>query len=695
MKTPNAAPKGASRLVWLSTVALAVFGVSAPQSVAQQTGDRQSLNVQNADIRAFIQDVSRATGRTFVIDPRVQGSVTIASGAPLAPDQMYEVFLATMRANGYVVLPTSSGAYRVAPDEDAARQPSGQGGEKFVTQVIRLKTRDAAAVLPSLQPLVGRGGQVSAAPRSNAIVITDFADNVIRLSALARDLDRDTDTIDIVTLKNSRASTIAAALREVVGTGDAQAWQSATFTAVEASNSLIIRGPTETVSKLRDVAAKLDEGASPNGETRVIFLEHTDAGAMVELVQTLVGQSVTESATGSTGPIGTAAGASTGMSTSPSTGSSLSSARSSSYSGGGFGGTQRATVARFENANAIVVRGDPAVQQEVEAVVRQLDRRTEQVLVQAIVVEISDGAARDLGVQWLLSGNGENTIPFFATNYSNSSPSILAVAGALIGGSSLPEDSSLLDDLRDVALTSLLNTTGGLGGFASNLGGEGTFGAILNMLQRDTGSNLLSTPSIHTLNNHEATFLVGQEVPVTTGEVLSSDNNNPFRTVDRQDVGVKMRVRPQINADGSITMDIRQEVSSIANLTVSSEFVFNKRELETRVLVDDGEIVVLGGLLDQGERRTREKVPLLGDIPFLGQLFRSDSRERFETNLMIFLRPVVVRDTAAARAVTHPSLNRIVEMQRASDRDGRSMLEDTIQQFPTVTSDRIQEIPAP
>jgi general secretion pathway protein D len=676
MSSERAIAARARRLAWLSGVALAVGGIEAGRAFAQDPSpDRQALNVQNADIRAFIQDVSRATGRTFVIDPRVQGSVTIASGAPLSGDQMYEVFLATMRANGYVVLPTASGAYRIAPDEDAARQPSGQDGEKFVTQVVRLRTRDAASILPSLQPLVGRGGQVSAAPRSNAIVITDFADNVIRLSALARDLDRDTDAIEIVPLKNTRASAIAASLREIIGEGEAQgAWQAATFTAVEASNSLVIRGPAETVAKLRGVAAQLDAGASPSGETRVIFLQHTDAGQMVELLQTLVDQPVTPAASvATTGAI---------VSGGEANGSARPQAAPAPAYGGGSGGAQRATVARFENANAIVVRGDPSVQQEIEAVVRQLDRRTEQVLVQAIVVEISDGAARDLGVQWLLAGNGDNTIPFFATNYSNASPSILAVAGALIGGSSLPDDSSLLDDLRDVAVTSLLNTTGGVGGFASDLGGEGTFGALLNLLQRDTDSNLLSTPSIHTLNNHEATFLVGQEVPVTTGEVLSNNNNNPFRTVERQDVGVKMRVRPQINADGSITMNIRQEVSSIANLSAAEEFVFNKRELETRVLVDDGEIIVLGGLLDQGERVTREKVPLLGDIPVLGQLFRSDSRDRFETNLVVFLRPVIVRDAAEARRITQPSLDRVTTLQREADSRGRSTLQDVIELAP-------------
>jgi general secretion pathway protein D len=248
-----------SRIV-AACLALGIAGVGT-ESLAQ--GTTQSLNVQNADIRAFIQDVAKATGNTFVIDPAVQGNVTIAGGAPMDRDDMMEVFLATLRAHGYVAIPTSSGAWRIAPDEQAAQQPSGTTGERFVTQVIRLKTRDAASLVGVLQPLVGRGGRVGAAPSSNTIVITDFADNVRRLSGLVAELDRDTDRIEILPLKNSRASVLAAALRDITasGGGGEKGFSAATFTAVDSSNSLVLRGPTETVARLKEVAVMLDEQA--------------------------------------------------------------------------------------------------------------------------------------------------------------------------------------------------------------------------------------------------------------------------------------------------------------------------------------------------------------------------------------------------------------------------------------------------
>jgi general secretion pathway protein D len=642
------------------------------------TPDGQSLNVQNADIRALIQDVSRATGRTFVIDPRVQGQVTIASGGPMTDEQMYEVFLATLRANGYVVLPTASGALRIAPDEDAARQPAGSGAERYVTQVIRLQTRDASAVLPVLQPLMGRGGQVSAAERSNAIVITDFADNVRRLAGLVRDLDRDTDTIDILTLRNSRASVLAAAMREIIGGGadGAKSIPSATFTPVDASNSLVIRGPAETVARLRQIASSLDDQAKPTGDTRVIFLQHADAEQMVELLQVMLDQPARLGVPASGGPSGP--------------GGPTQGAPSASLAGIS-GASQRGAIARYEGANAIVVRGDPGVQQEIESIVNQLDRRAEQVLVQAIVVEMSDDATRDLGVQFLLSGQDGSTLPFFATSFSNAQPNLLALSAALLGGNALPEDSRLLDDLRTGAVNSLVNSRGGVGGFGGE-DGDTLFGGILNLLQRDTGSNLLSTPSIVTLNNREASILVGQEVPITTGEVLSNNNSNPFRTIERKDVGIKLRVRPQINTDGAITLDIRQEVSSISpSATVSAgEFVFNKREIETSVLVDNGEIVVLGGLLDQGERITAEKVPGLGDVPVLGRLFRSDQRDAFKTNLVIFIRPVVLKSAADARRIAGGDLSRMSALQRETDRQGVSMLDDLLARLPPAT-----QTPAP
>ena len=646
-----------SRIV-AACLALGIVGVG-PESLAQ--GATQSLNVQNADIRAFIQDVSKATGNTFVIDPAVQGNVTIAGGAPMDRDDMMEVFLATRRAHGYVAIPTSSGAWRIAPDEQAAQQPSGTTGERFVTQVIRLKTRDAASLVGVLQPLVGRGGRVGAAPSSNTIVITDFADNVRRLSGLVAELDRDTDRIEILPLKNSRASVLAAALRDITASGGAgeKGFSAATFTAVDSSNSLVLRGPTETVSRLKEVAVLLDEQAKPTGDTRVIFLQHADAGQMVEMLQSVVDQPRTAGAAGGQPNAAPAAAPSA---------------------------SQRAVITRFEGANAIVVRADPAVQQEVESIIRQLDRRAEQVLVQAIVVEISEGAAKNLGVQLLLGGNGDSDIPFFATNFSSASPSLLTLSAALgAGGLSVSPD--LHDQLQEAAADSLLGAFGGIGGFASDLGSDGLFGLIINAIKRDGDSNLISTPSILTLNNREAEFLVGQNVPVTTGEVLSSNNNNPFRTIERQDVGVKLRVKPQINADGSITLVLRQEVSSVDPFSASfGELVFNKREIETSVLVDNGEIVVLGGLLDQNEQVTNEKVPILGDIPFIGALFSSEQTQKDNTNLMIFIRPVIVGSADAARSITQPELDRMIQQQRLSNGGAPSMLDGVLERMPSAPS---------
>lgn len=633
----------------LACLALAAMALR-PEAAAQEPA--QALNVQNADIRVFIQDVSRATGRTFVIDPAVQGTVSIAGGTPLNSDQLMEVFLATLRAHGYVAIPTSSGAWRIAPDEQAAQSPSGQGGERFVTQVIRLKTKDTASMLAILEPLIGSGGKVSAAPRSNTLVITDFADNVRRLSSLVADLDRDTDRIEIVPLHNSRPTVLATALREIMaagGEGD-KGFQSATFTAVDSANSVVIRGPAETVTRLKEVALMLDEQARPTGDTRVIFLQHADAEQMVDMLSAVVDQQLARAQAG-------------GAAAAPSP-------------------NQRAIITRYAGANAIIVRGDPAVQQEVEAIVRQLDRRSEQVLVQAIVVEIGEGAANKLGVQLLLGGNGESDLPFFATNYTNTSPSLLTLSAALAsGGMSLGTE--LHESLQEAAADSLLGASGGLGGFVSDLGGDGLFGMIFNAVKQDAGSNLISTPSILTLNNREAEFLVGQNVPVTTGEVLSGNNNNPFRTVERQDIGVKLRVRPQINADGAITLFLSQEVSSVDPFSVTAgELVFNKREIQTSVLVDNGEIVVLGGLLDRNERVSKEKVPFLGDLPLLGGLFQSESREMENTNLMLFIRPVIIGSAEAARSITQPELERMILEQRLANGDAPGALEDILSRMP-------------
>ena len=343
-------------------------------------------------------------------------------------------------------------------------------------------------------------------------------------------------------------------------------------------------------------------------------------------------------------------------------------------------GPGRAVIARYEGANALVISAPPDVQRSLSEVIRKLDVRQEQVLVEAIIVEISDNAAKQLGVQFLLAGTGGSSVPFAVTNYSNSAPNLLAIAGA-IGARELDRtqtttsdgvtttgrtSSSAGDALEKAAVNSLLGVTGSLFGFGGEIGNDALFGAVINAVKSDTASNVLSTPSIMTLDNQEARILVGQEVPMTTGEALSPNFDNAFRTVQRQDVGVQLEVKPQINAGGAIKLFLRQEVSSIAGpvATGSADLIINKREIETTVTVDDGDIIALGGLIDENERRTIEKVPLLGDIPVLGEIFTSRSRSRTKTNLMVFIRPTIVRNRQDAQAISARRYAYTREMQQ-------------------------------
>ena len=317
---------------------------------------------------------------------------------------------------------------------------------------------------------------------------------------------------------------------------------------------------------------------------------------------------------------------------------------------------KRPTIVRYPGSNSLIINADPETQRLLVDVITQLDTRREQVLVEAIVVEISDNAARRLGAQLLVAGKEGSNVPFLATQHPGAGTGIMPIAGGWYAEQQRREgndDDGVLDLARQAAVQSLLGINGALGGIAGS-SDNATFGLIIDAVNSDTASNLLSTPSILTLDNEEARILVGQEVPTTSGEVLGDNNSNPFRTIQRQDVGIQLEVTPQINAGGGITLAIRQEVSSIAGPVSDdfSELVLNKREVETRVLVDDGEIVALGGLLDQSDRNTVSKVPLLGDIPIVGELFKHRSRSRDKTNLMVFIRPTIVRSTADAQAMS-------------------------------------------
>ena len=626
---------------WIAFGALAL--IAAPLSA------QQVLNLRDADIRAFIQDASRVTGRNFIIDPRVTGKVSVVTDRELSKSEYFELFLSTLRANNLVAVPMTGGAFRIQPAEGAAALAgrvgsAGGSGNNFVTDVVRLRAIDAATALDTLKPLISPQGSITANRGANSLVIADYADNLRRMRALIAQIDRDSSTTRMIALKNAGAREIASALSTLT-TGQAgdRGTSGVSVVAVDSGNALLLRGDPSSVSRMAALAEDLDRRAANASEIRVIFLQYADAAKLMPVLQQLVGQAADVPAAA---PANGAPAAPTPVSVpaAPVRGDAI--------------------VTRYEGANAIIIAGPADVQRTLGEVIRQLDTRRDQVLVEAIIVEISNDAARKLGVQFLLGGKPGSGVPIAATNYSNAAPNILTIAGAIgarelatkttvVNGTTVTttENSAISDQLAEAAVSSILNAGGGFAGFADRIGKNAIFGAIINAVQTDTKSNILSTPSVLTLDNQEAKLLVGQEIPITTGQALSSNFENQFRTVQRENVGIQLEVKPQINAGGAIKLFLRQEVSSIAGPVTagSADLILNKREIETTVTVDDGDIIALGGLLDDNERRTIEAIPLLSRIPGIGELFKSRSRSHVKTNLMVFIRPTILRSPADAQ----------------------------------------------
>jgi general secretion pathway protein D len=662
--------------------------------VAQTT-----INVHDADIRAFIADAARVTGRIFIIDARVSGKVTVVSERPLSKSEYFEIFLSTLRANGLVAVPTSNGAFRIQPLDNASSQPSrvgagNAGRNAFVTEVVRLRAIDAASAVDTVRSLVSPQGTVTANRGGNSIVIVDFADNVRRVRQVLARIDTDNASTRVIALKNAGAREIATALQTLIGTGGqggaAAAGPSASVVAIVSSNAIALRGDPATVSRLAGVAEDLDRRAKNGTEIKVIFLENADAEQLLPVLQQLVGQPATQPAQSQLSQTSLSVSSSNGGTTNSNIVPPQNQA-APSQSGGASGGQAAVTaeggrtasvVTRFAGANAIVIAAPAEVQRQLSEVVRQLDTRREQVLVEAIVAEVSDSTADKLGVQFLLAGLPGSGIPTFATTYSNSAPNLLTIAGA-IGARSLDTTTTTVngtttttttgsttsDTLAQSALSSILGATGGFGGGAFNIGKDAIFGTIINAVKSDTTSNLLQSPHVITLDNQPARILVGQEIPITTGQALSTNFDNAFRTVQRENVGIELEVRPQINASGAIKLFLHQQVSSIAGPVSSdnSDLILNKREVETTLTVDDGQIAVIGGLLDDNERRTVEKIPLLGDLPGIGALFRSKAKTRTKTNLMIFIRPTILRTAEDTRRVTEQRYG-YLRLQQAGQR---------------------------
>jgi general secretion pathway protein D len=654
-----------------------------------------TMNVRDADIRAFIADAARVTGRTFIIDARVQGKVTVVTDRPLSRSEYFEVFLSTLRANGLVAVPTSNGAFRIQPTDNAASQPSrigsrGAARNSYVTEIVRLRSIDAASAVDTVRALVSAQGSVTANRGGNSIVIVDFADNVRRVREVLRRIDTDNASTRVIALKNAGAREIATALQALDGQSPqgaaASSGQGVSVVAIVGSNSVALRGDPSTVSRLAAVAEDLDRRAKNGTEIKVVFLENADAEQLLPVLQQLVGQTPTQPT--ATNTLSKSNFGGTGGDT-QNNASPTPQVQAAPISGGtgqpaivAEGGRTAAVVTRFAGANAIVIAAPAEVQRQLSEVVRQLDTRREQVLVEAIVAEVSDATASRLGVQFLLAGLPGSGVPTFATTYSNSVPNLLTIAGAIgarqlatttttVNGTTTvtTSGSAVSDSLAQSALNSILGASGGIGGGAFNIGKDAIFGTIINAVKSDTTSNLLQAPSLTTLDNQSARILVGQEIPITTGQALSTNFDNAFRTVQRENVGIQLEVRPQVNSSGAIKLFLHQQVSSIAGPVSSdnSDLILNKREVETTLTVDDGQIAIIGGLLSDDERRTIEKIPLLGDLPGIGALFRSKAKQRTKTNLMIFIRPTILRTPEDSRKVTEQRYG-YLRLQQAGQR---------------------------
>nr|WP_254535855.1 MULTISPECIES: type II secretion system secretin GspD [Sphingopyxis] len=631
-----------------------------------------TLNVRDADVRAFIQDAARITGRTFVIDGRVNGKVSVVTDRPLSRSEYFEIFLSTLRANGLVAVPNPNGSYRIQPIDGAATQPTriGSGGaaqNQFVTEIIRLRHIDAMAAVETLRPLVSPQGSLTANRNANSLVVADFADNIRRIRALASSIDRDTSTSEVVALKNAGAREIAAALQALVPAAGEGAQAPVAIVPIDSSNAVALRGDQAMVARFVSMARDLDMRAAGGTELRVYWLEHANAETLLPTLQQLVGGGSDPAQKAGLPPASSSSSSSSGSgggAAAPATTTASSAPTTVSGAGGSIATRGPAIVTRYEGANAIIVAANADVQRMLGELIRQLDARRPQVLVEAIVVEIGDDAAKRLGVQFLLGGKN---IPFAATSYGNAQPNILTLGGAY-AATKLTQDSTTVDgttvvtqtssalgsSLQEAAAASLLSATGGFAGFAGDIGKNTVFGAIINAVKSDTTSNLLATPHIVTLDNQAAKFLVGQEVPITTGEALSKNFDNAFRTVQREEVGIKLEVTPQVNGAGEVKLFLRQEVSSVAGPVSSrnSDLILNKRSFETTLTVDDGQILAIGGLLNDDERKTIERIPLLSDIPLIGELFKSRSRSRAKTNLMVFIRPTILKNAEDNAALT-------------------------------------------
>lgn len=606
-------------------LAMCVLGVIV-WSMPAKAAETMTLNFRDTDITQVIGAVAEMTGKNFVIDPRVKGKVTVISSHPMSAQAIYEVFLSVLKVHGFTAVP-GKGVIKIVPSGQArqddipnasARHP-GQGDE-FVTRVIAVQHADVAQLVPILRPLVPQTGHLAAYPRSNVLVISDTAANIKRLVAIVERIDASGDQgVEIVPLQHATAGEVARVLDALIrSNAQPKAGNHIGVIADERSNSILLSGDRAQRSQLRTIITHLDTPRDTGGNTHVVYLHYANAKSLVGVL-TGVGQSLKGGKAPAT-PQG------------------------------------KVEIQADESANALVIHAPPAVYRSLRAVISQLDVRRAQVLVEAVIAEVTAEKAKELGVQWVLDGTARGH-----------SVGVVNFAGSGSGLSNLLEQPPRVSDGLSL----------GLGDFT----GATRFGALIRALAGDSTTNILSTPSLVTMDNAEAEIVVGQNVPFITGQYTNTGGGttpaNPFQTIQRQDVGLTLKIKPQINEGNAIKLDVQQEVSSISpTSTGAADLITNKRSIKTSVMVDDGQIIVLGGLIQDHLTESEQKVPGLGDIPGLGWLFRYKKTSKVKTNLMVFLHPVILKDPSLTARYTGQKYDYMRAQQLAVRERGVALMDD-------------------
>jgi general secretion pathway protein D len=610
------------RRLLITAFSIACLGLGAV-AAAQQA--EITPNYKEADIRQIIEAVGEVTRKNFIIDPRVSAKVTMLSSTPMTPEAFYEAFLSILQVHGYIAVP-SGDLIKIVPDA-TARQYAGPlgtdasaGDDDIVTQVIQVQNVGAAQLVPILRPLIPQYGHLAAHPGSNMLIISDRAANVSRMITIIRRIDQSNDEdIEVVPLQHASAAELVRILTQLTSAPRADgAPVSISLVADSRTNSILIGGDKSERLRLRTLVAHLDTPLEDGGDTQVRYLRYADAEELATKLQQHFSAQAQQAAAG--------------------------------QQAGAASPRGEVSVWADTQTNAIIINAPPKMMRSLMQIVDKLDIRRAQVLVEAIIVEVIADKTSELGITWAVEGSGSNT-PIGVTNFPDVGTNILNI-GAAAGSGGQVDPTSLIGE----------GITLGLGRISDS---GVSFAAILSALQGDANTNIISTPSIVTTDNEEATLNVGQEVPFVTGSFTNTGTGtggavNPFQTIQRQQVGVKLSITPQINEGDSMVLKLSQEISNIAQSAAGAvDLITNQRIIETTVIVDDGEILVLGGLIEDTLRESDQRVPVLGRIPILGNLFRSRKTDKVKTNLLVFIRPKIMRDSRTMSIETNSKYNQI------------------------------------